>query len=75
MKYKTMIYDIALSGLLMALAIVLSFATFKIGMGNVYLVGIAILIMPLVLKPQYAIITGIISVVITDALTGWIAFT
>lgn len=67
--------EISLSGMLMALAIALSFATFKIGAGSVYLVGVAIFVMPLMLRLPFALITGITSVVIADALTGWIMFT
>lgn len=75
MKYKNVIQEITLSGVLMALAIALSFANFKVGGGSVYLVGIAIFVMPLVLRLPFALITGIASVVIADALSGWIAFT
>lgn len=75
MKYKNIIYEITLSGLLMALAIALSFATFKIGGGGVYLIGIAVFVMPLMLRLPFAFISGIASVVIADALSGYIMYT
>lgn len=59
----------------MALAIALSFATFKIGGGGVYLIGIAVFVMPLMLRLPFALISGIASVVIADAISGYLMYT
>lgn len=75
MKYKSIVVEISLSGMLMALAIALSFATFKIGGGGVYLIGIAVFVMPLLLRLPFALISGIASVVIADAISGYLMYT
>lgn len=73
-KYSTSdhIKQISLSGILLALATVLSFATFNFGGGYVYLIGIAIFLMPLCLKFPYMLMTAITAVTISDAINGWI---
>lgn len=69
------IKQIAMSGILVALAVIMSFAHFTIGGGNVYLIGIVVFLMPLCLRFPYMLISAISSVVICDLITGWIAFT
>lgn len=69
------IKQISLSGILLALAVVLSFATFNMGGSKIYLVGIAIFLMPLCLKFPYMIITTLTSILIADTINGWLAYT
>lgn len=69
------IKQITLSGLLLAFAVIMSFATFNLGVGKIYLVGIAIFLMPLCLKFPYMIITALSAVAIADLLNGYIAMT
>ena len=76
MKHKSIVKDITLTGILTALAIVVGlFAHFPLFGSHVYLVGIVVLLMPLVLRLPFAIIGGILSVILTDLYTGWIAYT
>jgi hypothetical protein len=70
------IYQIALAGMMTGLAILLgAYGTFTIGGSGVYLIGIVLFLMPLVLRLPMLVLSTIISVVITDLLTGYIAYT
>ena len=72
---NSLVFQIALSGLLTGVAILLGFVgNFHVFGGNLNLIGIAIFIMPFFLKVQYSVISTAIAVVITDLLNGWIAF-
>lgn len=72
MRFKNEIVNIALAGMLMAMAIVIgTFGNFPLLGGQVYLSGIIIFVMPLVLPVWYSFIAGTVSAVLTDVLTGW----
>lgn len=72
MKFKNEIYYIALSGVLLGLALIVGFfAQFPLFGGHVYLVGAVVLIMPLVLPFRYSFISGVLAVILTDVYSGW----
>lgn len=76
MKTIFSVKQIALTGILVALAIIVgAFAHFPLFGSQVYLVGIIIFLMPIVLRMPLAILGAIISVVLTDLITGWVAYT
>lgn len=73
MKYlkNNIIREIAFAGLLMALALSLSFIPpIHVFGGAIYFVGIVTLAMPLLLRINFALVTGIASVVIADLISG-----
>lgn len=60
----------------MALALSLSFIPpIHVFGGAIYFVGIVTLAMPLLLRINFALVTGTASVVIADLISGWIMFT
>ena len=72
---NNIVLQIALSGILTGLAILIGFfGNFRVFGGDLNLIGIVIFIMPFFLKIQYSVISTGIAVVITDLLNGWIAF-
>lgn len=75
MKFKNEVYHIALSGILLGLALVVGFfAHFPLFGGNVYLVGAVVFVMPLALPFRYSFITATLAVILTDIYTGWAAY-
>ena len=65
-----------LAGFLSALAIIVGiFLYFPILGGNLYLIGIIIFLLPLLLRIDFALISTIISVTITDVVTGFGQYT
>lgn len=76
MKNKSIVYEISLSGILSAIGIMVGlFAFSPIGIGKIYLVGIIIFLMPLILRLQFALLSGMIILVFTDLYTGYIVTT
>ena len=75
MKHKSLVYEITLSGLLVAIGIVLGvFATFNIFGGAIYLVGIVAFLMPIILRLRFSIIAVLITITITDLIHGYIIY-
>lgn len=72
---KNVIYQITATGLLVAVAVLFSLFTFRIGNGSVYLVGIPIFLMPILLRWTFALMGATISVVLADLITGYIVST
>ncbi len=69
------ILQITISGLLVALAILIGiYGNFKIGGGGVYLLASIVFLFPLLLKFPYILLSTMSSCIMTDWLTGWIAF-
>lgn len=65
-----------LAAVMSALAILLGiFGTFTVGGSGVYLIGIVLFLMPLVLRLPALIISTVISIVISDLMTGYIGYT
>lgn len=76
MKHRATIQQMTLTGVLTAIAVIVgAFAHFPLFGGQVYLVGAIVFLMPLILKLRYALIGTLVSVLLTDLITGWIQFT
>lgn len=63
--------SIALSGMLMALGLSIGWFYIPILGRNIYIVAIAIFLMPLILPIGYTIITAALTVALSDIITGW----
>ena len=71
---KNIVFQIALSGVLTGLAIMVGFfGNFHIFGGDLNLVAVVIFIMPFFLKMQFSMLSAGISVVIVDLMNGWIS--
>ncbi len=70
------ILQITISGMLTAIAVLIGiYGHFTIGGGGVYLLAAIVFLFPLLLRLPFVILTTVISCIITDWATGWIAFT
>ena len=70
------IKQISLAGVLSALGIILGLTGMITIFGsNIYLCGIVIFLTPFVLKMPYALISSSVIIVMSDLITGWIAWT
>lgn len=55
----------------MGLGLLLGLAKIPIGTSDIYLVGMVVLLMPLLLRTSLSILVGVVTVALTDVITGW----
>ena len=70
------IYSICLSGMLVAIGILIgAFATVPAFGGNkIYFIGAIVFAMPMILPLRYSFISSLIVVAVSDVLQGWAAY-